>query len=136
MQRPLLVTGIKAAPLWREEWGRLASPFKSQCYEQVAAAVPGSGHPHRLAQPEMVLGLPTPDANICRLRIRTSRSPGACSTALCRGGRQRSGRWDSNGSRRQRLRVDGSRGLAGDRNVSKDLSPSPFQGTMREVLYT
>ena len=84
---------------------------------------------------EMVLGWPTPDANICRLRIRASQSLGAGSTALRRGGGQRSGRWDSNGRRRQDVRADGPRGLAGDGNVSKDSSPAPFQGTMREVLY-
>lgn len=55
--------GIKAAPLWWEEWGRLVSPFKSQRYEQAAAAVPGTGHARPPAQPEMALGWPTPGAD-------------------------------------------------------------------------
>lgn len=34
------------------------------------------------------------------------------------------------------MRADGSHGLAGDGNVSKDLSPAPFQGTTVKVPYT
>lgn len=112
MQRPLLVVDIKAALLWREEWGRLAFPFKSQRYEQAAAAVPGAGDARRPAHVSDGFGVAHARCRHLQIEDRGIPKPGSQQHCLVQ-----------------------SCGLAGDRNMSKDSSPAPFQGTTREVLY-
>lgn len=101
-QRPLLLAGTKQL-LSAGRSGALGFAFQSCVRWGVT-----------LAQPEVALGCPSPP---------TSRSLGARSPALHRGGGQRSRRWDSNGT------TDGSQGLLvlGRRARRKGLPPQPLR---------